>query len=148
MKISLIIAVCITGIIFLQACSKREPAENAYTRIEGTWRLIATATDENQNGLLDDAEILAVPKGPAELIKFNYDSTGNEHKVTSNGIVEDYFFTWQFENTFHDLSRVISGDTILSHIDLLTNNSFYLRTDDSIFNNSIVIGHWNIYQKK
>jgi hypothetical protein len=137
----------IAVIMVWSACSKPEPAENPYSRIEVTWRLIATATDENLNGILDSNEIQAVSTDPAQLLKFNYDSTGNEHVVINN-TTEDYPFTWQFENTFHDVQRIITGDTITSQIDVLTDQSLYLRNYDSNYSNNTVIATWKIYSKK
>ncbi len=139
--------ICLAGILMLDACGKSEPAENPYTRLEVTWRLVATATDNNLNGQLDANEIQPVATSPAQLLKFNYDSTGNEHLVINN-VVEDYPFTWQFQNTFHQLLRIISGDTIISQIDQLTDNSLYLRNYDSVFYDTSIIATWKIYQKK
>ncbi len=147
MKGTIVTFLCFTGILMLEACGKSEPAENPYTRIEVTWRLIAEATDDNLNGLLDSNEIQASITNPAQLLKFNYDSTGNEHDVINN-ITEDYPFTWKFENTFHNLVRVITGDTIYSQIDQFTDQSLYLRNNDSNYSTGTLIAHWKIYAKK
>ena len=82
----------ITFICVLPACRK-DTLETQYTRIEGKWKLVKQALDDNADGTIESNEIHAVDPSIDDEIQFNKDKTGVE-TVTAGGFATPYSFTY------------------------------------------------------
>src|SRR5579871_6626452 len=57
---------------------RKDANETAYTRLEGKWKLVQQALDDNDNGSIDGNEIHATDPAIVDVIQFKADSTGVE----------------------------------------------------------------------
>jgi hypothetical protein len=138
----------ITWMMGMNSCTKQSTIETPFNMLVGDWKLVATATDDNLNGVMDPEEVQSWPIANTELLKFNPDSTGNESKTFDN-ITTNYSFHWSFHNSFHEISRSYSAKTTMySHLDLLTPTDMHIMTMDTVYYDSSNIANWKIYKKK
>jgi len=147
-QFTLAILASIIVLLCIHSCSKPSTLETPFTMLVGDWKLVATATDDNLNGVMDPEEIQSWPAANTELLKFNPDSSGNESKTYDN-ITTNYTFHWSFYNSFHEISRSYSSKTVIySHLDLLTPTDMHIMTMDTVYYDSSKIANWKLYKKK
>src|ERR1043166_8529074 len=96
--------IIITAFIFigLASCAKKQAADTPYTRIQGKWKKIKYANDDNNNHNIEEHEIHAVAPGMDNEILFNADGSGKETTVVNNQSLSTLNFSW----------RIVSGDSI------------------------------------
>ena len=128
------------GVLFLQACQKTSTPSTPYTQLEGNWKLTQTATDDNDNGILDRNELVNV-SNDVEFLKFNKDLTGTQ-TITINDTTNTYAFTWNLANNDSELIRIEDGDSIVSQIDNINSTDLTLRQ------NTTPVISWELYSKQ
>src|ERR1700744_2061051 len=123
MKTTPVIILLILCVALMYSCGK-STVDTPYTKLEGNWAIIQTATDDNGNGQLDNEELRTVTDN--ETMQFRNDSTGTLH-VIINGTTIDYVYTWAFINNYTELRRIAYGeDTTLAKIVTLTTKDMTL----------------------
>jgi hypothetical protein len=126
-----LLAVTAIGCVFLDACSKKNNDNSQSSRLNGRWRLVKTATDDNANGAIDASEIHAVQQGYVDYLLFNNDSTGSETTQTNLDTVVlpfRWYFTLQDslqrDGVGHDTIRYFIANINTSTMQLYTNTQF------------------------
>lgn len=116
-------------VMLFASCAKKQSPQTPFNKIQGKWKLIQTATDDNANGQIDPSEIHSVPAGQDNEIKFNNDETGVETN-TFNGVVSSPLnFRWkivgadsvQIAYVAHDTATYYVSDVSASNLTLTTN---------------------------
>ena len=77
--------------IGLSSCAKKEGVDTPFTRLVGKWKRVKLATDDNNNGQIEDREIFPDVANITNTIEFKKDSTGVEKTTFS----PDLPFRWQ-----------------------------------------------------
>jgi len=90
----------ILSIVFIAAlagstvsCTKRVTPETPFTRIQGKWKKVRYATDDNDNKKIEPIEIHAVLPIEEYYIRFGSDGMG-EVNSTYNGVLTTLNFNW------------------------------------------------------
>ncbi len=66
------------------SCTKKQPPETLFSRLQGQWKKTQYATDDNNNGRIDAQEIHPQSSVIIDELVFNGDSTGYEKTVINN----------------------------------------------------------------
>ncbi len=86
----------------LISCTKKKAPDTPFTRIQGNWRKVKYATDDNNNGRIEGSEIHLVPSTLDDEIFFTNEETGQETTV-SNGVTSvPLKFVW----------KIVGGDSV------------------------------------
>ena len=122
----------ITGLLTLSLCLPACNKDEAKTRKElltGSWTIVKTAHDDNNNGVADDSELRAVPETTRNVETFFEDGTGMLSLKTDLLDAVTYF-QWQLVNNEQSLQVTPEGGTsttvsllTLSETDLVTENA-------------------------
>lgn len=112
---------------------KKQGLETPSTRIRGKWKLVKTATDDNNNGSIEDIEIIDVPKTLEDVITFEKDNTGVEN-TTANGVKSlPLKFDWsivgdsvEITYDYHETMRYYLVSVSSGSLTLQTNTQFGL----------------------
>ena len=107
----------------LYSCTKKQPADTLFGRIQGTWTKTAYATDDNNNGVIDPQEIHPQSSSTVDELVLKGDNTGYEKNIINN--VEGYplNFNWSIYGDSLTLTY-IAHDTVTYYIETI--NSFNL----------------------
>jgi|GEM_PF-874164 len=109
------------------SCKKQE-LETPSTRIRGKWKLVKTATDDNNNRNIEDVEIIDVPKTLEDVITFEKDNTGVEN-TTANGIKSlPLNFDWSITGDSVDITYDYH-ETIRYYLVSVSSGSLTLQTN-------------------
>lgn len=130
----------IAGLAILAGCAKTQIAQTPYTEIQGIWKLKQSATDDNNDGLLEQDELTNVSPGYTEYLVFNA-STGTQ-KITVNDTTNVYNFTWTLTSGDSILVRMEEGDSLVSDIQTLD------RTDLLLRNHTTPVLSWGLYSRQ
>lgn len=90
-RISLILLFVIALSVGFGSCAKKESPQTPFTRLLGKWKRVKLATDDNNNGQIEDREIFPDLSNIVNTIEFKKDSTGVEKTTFS----PDLEFHWQ-----------------------------------------------------
>jgi hypothetical protein len=122
-KISLILLV--VALMFgVSSCTKKPGADTPFTRIQGRWKKVRYATDDNRNGVIDVSEVSPVAEGVDNEITFRGDSTGMETNAGSPALN----FRWRITDGASVLVSYNANDTITYTIAYVTSNNLTLNT--------------------
>lgn len=97
----------------LFACNKSEKLTTPQDILAGKWRLVQTATDDNNNKTLDGAELRKADPNDQVTYAFHYGGAGVEEK-NYYGVINDYYFTWQILGNSQFLQRFMQGDDTIT----------------------------------
>ena len=123
------------------SCNKKEQPTTSYTMLEGKWKLIQTATDDNNSHQLDPSELVNVSDSNIEYYVFNKDTTGYE-SIDYKGVTTIYNFIWTFP-TYDSLVLYMEGsNTVSFNILNFSTNSLTLQE------NTLPEMSWYIYTKQ
>lgn len=86
----------------LIACTKKKAPDTPFTRVQGKWRKVKYATDDNNNGTIEASEIHAVPAKLDNEILFTNEETGVETTVDSGVTSIPLTFNW----------KIVGGDSV------------------------------------
>src|SRR5579864_3412981 len=81
----------ITCITFAVSCNKSEPLTTPADILAGKWRIVQTATDDNNNKVLDAAELRDMDPKDVVTLAFHYGGQGIEEQ-NYYGVVTDYYY--------------------------------------------------------
>jgi hypothetical protein len=129
-------------VFFVASCQKSSQPSTPFTEIEGKWKLIQTATDNNNNGILDREELTTVAAGDVEFLQLNKDLTGDQNITMADSVTTNYPFTWNLTGNDSVLVRYELGDTITSVIYDINN------TDLTLQSNTMPVTSWYVYVKQ
>lgn len=108
----IISALSLTAILcVLSSCKRKENIQTRYTRLQNKWKLVKTATDGNNNGVIDVSEIQDVNEGYRAFVQYKGDSTGTE-TVTAGGLTTVYPFRWTFEGNITIIQDRVGNNVI------------------------------------
>lgn len=112
----------------LVACNKDE-AKTKKELLTGSWTIVKTAHDDNNNGVAEDSEIRAVPAGNRNVETFFTDGTGML-SIKNSLINTITYFQWQLVNGDQGLQITPEGESgttvtllTLSETDLVTEST-------------------------
>lgn len=102
------------------SCRKEESLPTPSERLQGKWKKVRYATDDNNNGKIEDLEIHNSPEAEAYFINFNADATGIVN-TNFNNVETELGFVWYIKD----------GDSV--HLDYNANYSisYYLSSISS-----------------
>ncbi len=81
------------------SCAKKKAPETPFTRIQGKWKLVRYANDDNGNGQIENMEIHAQQSGITYKLEFKGDATGTETTFISVNQSESPLpFVWRIIN--------------------------------------------------
>jgi len=133
LRITYITLICaMAGLSF--SCNKSEPLTTPQDIIAGKWRLVATATDDNNNKVLDAAELRTADPKDIVTYSFHFGGQGVEEQ-NYYGVITDYYYTWQILGNSQYLQRFMEGhDTITQKILTFSpNNTTLLDTTGLVY---------------
>lgn len=131
----------IAALAILAGCQKTQPAQTPYTELVGTWKLEQTATDDNNDGILEQSELSNVSPGYTEYLIFTGSGTGTQ-KITINDTTNTYNFAWTLASGDSVLLRMEEGDSLVADIETLN------RTDLLLKNHTTPVLSWSFYSKQ
>jgi hypothetical protein len=102
----------------LTSCSKKEAADTPYDRVQGKWKKVKYANDDNNNGTIEFFEIHPVEGNTNNELLFNKDYTGMETNPGS----PDLRFTW----------KIVGKDSVALAYTAHFNVTYYLREVSSV----------------
>ena len=110
------------------SCSKKHAPETPYTRLQGKWKKVQYATDDNNNGTIEASEIHPQPATIDDEITFTNEGTGVETTV-SNGIASTPLtFDWKIVGGDSVWVAYKANDTLTYYITAVTSNNLQLTT--------------------
>ncbi len=127
--IAIFSALFIFLIIGLVSCAKKEAAQTPFNRIQGKWKLVKTATDDNGNKLIDDYEIHPVPSVQDNEITFNKDLSGIETNVYNGVTSTPLYFTWAIISQDSVWCAYTGHDTLTYYLISVTSGTLALQTN-------------------
>jgi len=107
---------------------KKEKKQTPFTRVQGKWRKMKYATDDNRNGVIDTREIRLTESSIVNTIEFKGDSTGIEKTSSS----PDLNFRWQIIGTASILIQYNSNDTFIYSVQNITSEDMTITTDSKL----------------
>jgi len=131
----------VTLLTLSSACNKSEPLTTPADILAGKWRLVQTATDDNNNKILDPAEIRTMDANDLVTYSFHYGGAGVE-EVDYYGTITDYYFTWNILGNSQFLQMFMEGhDSITRRI--LT----FSPANTNLLDTTGVVYAWYVLQK-
>ncbi len=129
MKRSLLFLTLFTvfALAIVSSC-KKEKKQTPFTRVQGKWRKMKYATDDNRNGIIDIREIRVIESSITNTIEFKGDSTGVEKTSSS----PDLNFRWQIVGAASILVQYTAGDTVVYTIQNITSEDMTVTTDSKL----------------
>jgi hypothetical protein len=129
-------------VILVTSCAKRQSPETPFTKIQGKWKLIQQATDDNANGQIDGSEIESVPALMDNEKQFNKDGTGVETNVYNGVTTPPLNFTW----------KIVGQDSVWIAYAVHDTTTFYVSTVSASNLTLTTMGQhglaWYYYSKK
>lgn len=111
----------------LFSCKKRQGADTPFERVQGKWKKIKYATDDNGSQKIEPFEIREVEGGVNNVLVFNGDSTGYE----TNDFVPQLDFTWTIVGD--SIRRMGSGHlTINYRVEAVNSYNLTLTTNTNL----------------
>jgi hypothetical protein len=120
--------VLIAAALLFPACNKDE-VKTRREMLVGSWTIVKTAHDDNNNGVADDSELRAVAETTRNIETFFDDGTGVI--IIKNELMDaTTYFQWQLVNEEQSVQITPEGQTsttvrllTLSETDLVTENN-------------------------
>lgn len=109
-------------ILGLSGCAKKEAADTPFTRIQGKWKKVQWAIDDNLDNQIENSEIHQQPPNIIDEIVFNGDLSGLE---TINNTTESSQFSYPF------VWRVLDIDSVWVAYKFQDTSMFYLNEVNS-----------------
>lgn len=110
--------------IGLSSCAKKEKPDTLFTRLIGTWKQVKQATDDNNNGTIDDWEITPLDPNLTNTMEFGKDSTGIDKKTYSL----DLKFQWHILGESSIQLNYEANDTVIYRVVNASSNQLTLTT--------------------
>ncbi len=88
--IALFILSAVLGVV---SCTKKEQPDTIFTRVAGRWKKVQFATDDNNNGVIDQQEIRTQPVNFIDVLSLNSDTTGYQ-AVNYDNFTDTAAFKW------------------------------------------------------
>jgi hypothetical protein len=124
----ILIAGLITGLV---SCAKKEGVQTPFTRLQGTWKLVKTATDDNGNTQIDPEEVHLVPAVQDNELTFYKDKTGVETNVYNGVASMPLHFDWAIVNDDSVWCAFTGHDTLTYYLVGVTSGTLTLQTNTS-----------------
>ena len=93
MKAFKIYSIIFVFTLFFASCAKKEAPGTPQDVVVGTWQLYQTATDDNNNHILDDQELRTLATGDKETYVF-YRNYSGQQTVNYFGALSTYALSW------------------------------------------------------
>lgn len=78
-----------------EGCRKKQQSNTIFSMLQGKWKRIQLATDDNGNGIIDASELHNMPPGYSDVLLFKSDSTGMETTLVNNGSPNIIPYNWR-----------------------------------------------------
>jgi hypothetical protein len=117
------------GFACMVSCTKKQAADTPFTRIQGKWKKVQYATDDNNNGKIEAAEIHNVPSTMDNEITFTNEETGTE-TTFSNGVQSTPLtFNWKIVGADSVWIAYKANDTLTYFIAQVSSHNLQLTTN-------------------
>jgi hypothetical protein len=114
--------------ICVASCAKKEAPQTPYDRIQGSWKLAKTGTDDDGNGNVDYYEQHSLPVGQDYQKIFNKDGTGLETNVFNNVVSPPLKFRWKIVNADSVYIAYAANDTLTFYVAAVSSADLTLTT--------------------
>ncbi len=81
-------------LVCIASCTKKQQPDTLFTRLAGRWKKIQYATDDNNNGIIDQQEIRVQPANFTDVLFFNLSDTTGYEAVNHDNFTDTAAFQW------------------------------------------------------
>lgn len=124
-----VIAISLITLGYLSSCSKSDSSSSGNSsKLVGTWNMVKTADDANNNGTADAAEWQTLPSGFTGTITINSNGTGIQSVMSGSTIVDTSSFHWSVNGDYiTSVQADTSGDVGVLHIETLDDHNLTVK---------------------
>lgn len=146
--IALVIAASVATLT-VSSCRKEKAdvIPSASTMITGTWRIVSTAQDHNDNSRIDSNEITYNPHERATVFTFYYDGSGILESTFNDSLTYSQAITWNLQNDNKEI-MIIANEPFTGKILTLDNDDLVLLYENGAIDPLIKENFWIMFQKK
>ena len=111
----------LSALVSIVSCSKKQQPDTPTTRVQGRWKKAQYATDDNNNGRIDEQEKRTQQVNFTDIISLSPDATGYQ-AVNHDNFVDTAAFAWFVggDSLFIDYAAHLSVHYHIEHVNSLS----------------------------